>query len=208
MTFPVTLRCMGPDMDIESTVPAKAPRQLLTSGDSDLCMTFCTLIRVLMLTSLAWLIFFCVACGQIAYEQAEDAVAPDADCVSTSQVHQDKLLRNVSAEEATSGCREFSASGCTECCSPTTTWSGGVDCLALGPTGERLTGSPCEPSCPSCAKCRVEDETALYDLANSLKCDCSVLDGKLGFDPDVACERDCYRLRSAALSCPHKVCLN
>ena len=101
----------------------------------------------------------------------------------------------------------FGIDGCDECCAPTRTWEGDVDCLALGPTGERSTGTACDPKCPPCARCSVKDQMTLYDFASTLKCDCSQYSG-LGIDPDVPCERDCYFLRWAAWSCPHKVCLD
>jgi hypothetical protein len=164
-------------------------------------------MRVWLSISLVCWAFSAMACGRTSDEQVgAEVFEPDADCVSTPQLNQDNLARNVSSDEAISGCREFGPQGCSECCSPTNTPSGQTDCLALGPTGERLTGSPCEPNCPACARCSLEDEASLYDLARSVKCDCSILEGRLGFDPDVPCERDCYYLKSAALSCPHKVC--
>lgn len=78
--------------------------------------------------------------------------------------------------------------------------------MALDGAGEHLTGSTCDPACPPCARCMVEDERTLRELAPSVTCDCSALDGRLGFDPDVPCGRDCYFLLEAVRSCPHKVC--
>lgn len=161
-------------------------------------------MRVLALSA-AWWALSAMACGQITHEPmgTGEVFEPDADCVSVPQLNQDGVVRHVSSEEATAGCREFGPQGCSECCYPR---SENTDCLVLDPAGERLTGSPCEATCPSCARCSVEDEASLYDLAGSVQCDCSIFGGSLGFDPDVPCDRDCYYLESAASSCPHKVC--
>jgi hypothetical protein len=143
------------------------------------------------------------ACGRIAPEPTEKGRAemfePDADCVDTPQLHQSRLT--TSAEEATAGCREFGEGGCTECCSSWKGFDGKSDvCVVLSAQGERRVDSLCDPECPACARCSVEDEATLYRLARSLECDCRMFSGGLGFNPDVPCDRDCYYLADAPLS--------
>jgi hypothetical protein len=132
---------------------------------------------------------------------------PDADCVDAPQLHD--VSHYKSAEEVTSGCREFGEGGCTECCASQKSFDGKDDvCAVLSAKGERLDSSPCDPGCPPCARCSVEDEATLYRLAPSLACDCPIPSGlaSLGFDPDVPCSRECFELRRAAYDCSHKVC--
>jgi hypothetical protein len=164
-------------------------------------------MRVSLSLSLVGWFLSVAACGQIEKEPRK-MFEPDADCVSAPQLHD--VTHYESAEEATAGCREFGEGGCTECCSSWTSFDGkNTECNVLSAKGESLViNSPCDPACPPCAKCSVEDEATLYRLAPSLACDCPTPSGlaALGFEPDVPCSRECFELRWAAYHCSHKVC--
>ncbi len=153
-----------------------------------------------------WVLALATGCGGQATDK--QVFEPDADCVHVP-AYDESVPRFISAEVATSGCREFGEGGCTECCSGEVTFDeDDVECIVRDESGEHLIPGPCDPECPACARCSVEDEETLRELAGPMECDCSTLGGEglaqLGFDPDVPCARECYHLMSAAWGLPQQ----